>query len=282
MQVGPGLAASDSKGRPSGYAAGACDRETNVCPEQTSHAMPTPAVSRKLKRFRQRFGIAAPRLVVRSHLPWTWLALPGLLLLLLLGAVIWLVMQSNETGEMGREVQSLRQQLQSQREELDLLRSTAGTGQNAMSIERATQQQLLAQIQGLERENRALKEDILLFERLIPVTGEEAVVRIENFRVIHEGGVRYRYRLLLAFQPSKQSPEFRGRLQLAVSFLLAGKEQQILFPDKREAMGEYQLELRHFLRREGVFELPVAAQLRALEARVLQGDTLKSKRLAQL
>jgi hypothetical protein len=114
------------------------------------------------------------------------------------------------------------------------------------------------------------------------VAGEEAVVRIENFRVIHEGGARYRYRLLLAFQPGKQSPEFRGRLQLAVNFVLAGKEQHILLPDKREAMGEYQLELRHFLRREGVFELPAAAQLRAIEARVLQGDTLKSKRLAQL
>jgi hypothetical protein len=205
-----------------------------------------------------------------------------LLLILLITAVVWLVVQRNETGEMGREAESLRQQLQAQREELNLLRTTAGTGQNAMSIERATQQQLLTQIQGLERENAAFKEDILLFERLIPVAGEEAVVRVENFRVIHESGAKYRYRLLLAFQPGRQNPEFRGRLQLAVTFVLAGKEQQIQLPERRDATGEYQLELRHFLRREGVFELPVAAQLRAVEARVLQGDTLKSKRLAQL
>lgn len=244
--------------------------------------MPTPAVSLRFRKFRRRFGIAAPRLVVRSHVPWPWLALPGLLLLMLIVAVIWLVMQRNEAGEMGHEVQTLRQQLQAHDEELGMLRATAGTRQNAVSIERATQQQLLARIQYLERENGALKEDILLFERLIPVVGEDAAVRIENFRVIHDGGGRYRYRILLAFRPDRQTPEFRGRLQLAVSFTLGGKEQQVLFPDKRGVMGEYQLEMRHFLRREGVFELPFNSQVKAVEVQVLQGDTLKSKRLAQL
>ena len=244
--------------------------------------MPTPAVALKLKQFRRRFGITASRVVVRSHLPWQWFMLAALALLLLLATLIWLVLRSNQVGVTGREVEILREQFQEQREELISLRSTAGTGQNAVSIERAAQQQLLAKLEGLERENAALKEDILLFERLIPVIGEDAVVRVENFRVIREAGARYRYRLLLAFQPAKQSPEFRGRLQIAVSFVLAGKEQQLLFPDKKAAIGEYQLELKHFLRREGVFELPPGAELKAVEARVLQGDTLKSKRLAQL
>ena len=244
--------------------------------------MPTPAVALKLKKFRRRFGITASRVVVRSHLPWQWLASAALLLLILLGVLLWLVLWGNEAGVMGREVESLRLEFQAQREELNVLRSTAGTGQNAVSIERAAQQKLLARLEGLERENRALKEDILLFERLIPVVGEVAAVRVENFRVIREAGARYRYRLLLAFQPAKQNPEFRGQLQLVVSFVLGGKEQQLSFPDKRAALGEYQLELKHFLRREGVFELPTGAELKAVEARVMQGDTLKSKRLAQL
>lgn len=244
--------------------------------------MPTPAVALKLKKFRRRFGITASRVVVRSHLPWPWFALAAIVLFLFLATLIWLVLRSNQVGVTVREVETLHQQFQEQREELILLRSTAGTGQNAVSIERAAQQQLLAKLEGLERENAALKEDILLFERLIPVIGEEAVVRVENFRVIREAGAKYRYRLLLAFQPAKQSPEFRGRLQIAVSFVLAGKEQQLLFPDKKTSIDEYQLELKHFLRREGVFELPPGAELKAVEARVLQGDTLKSKRLAQL
>ena len=244
--------------------------------------MPTAAAALKLKKFRRRFGITASRVVVRSHLPWQWLALAAMAAFFLLAILIWLVLRGNEAGVIGRELDSLRQQFDEQGAELNLLRSTAGTGQNAVSIERAAQQQLLARLESLERENRSLKEDILLFERLIPVIGEEAVVRVENFRVIREAGARYRYRLLLAFQPAKQSPEFRGRLQLAITFLLAGKEQQLVLPDKRGAVGDYQLEIKHFLRREGVFELPLGAELKAVEARVLQGDTLMSKRLAQL
>lgn len=244
--------------------------------------MPTAAVALKLKKFRRRFGITASSVVVRSRLPWKWLALAAAVSFFLLAILIWLVLRGNEVGVMGRELDSLRQQLKEQRHELSLLRSTAGTGQNAVSIERAAQQQLLARLDWLERENGTLKEDILMFERLIPVSGEEAVVRVENFRVIQDAGVLYRYRLLLAFQPAKQSPEFRGRLQLAITFLLAGKEQQLLLPDRRGVISDYQLEIKHFLRREGVFELPPGAELKAVEARVLQGDTLMSKRLAQL
>jgi HAMP domain-containing protein len=250
--------------------------------ESDEKAMPTPAVTLKLRRFRRRFGIAAPKVVVRSHVPWRWFVLPALLLALLLGAIGWLVARRDEAGALAGEVDGLRQKIQEQREELNMLRLTAGTGKNAVSIERASQQQLLGKIQSLEAENAALKEDILLFERLIPVAGEGSSVRIETFRVALEAPGRIRYRLLLAFQPDKQNPEFRGRLELAINFAHAGKKMQLLLPEKREGLSAYQIEMKHFLRREGVFELPEGAMLQDVEVRVLQGDTLKSKRLAQL
>lgn len=244
--------------------------------------MPTPAVTLKLRRFRRRFGITAPRVVVRGHLPWPWLLGAACLVLFVVVAGVWSVMQHNEAGALERELESQHLLIQAQREELNLLRSTAGTEQNAVHMERAAQQQLLARIRGLEQENASLKEDILLFERLIPVAGEEAALRIENFRLIPEGRGRYRYRLLLAFQPSKQAPDFRGRLQLAVVFALAGKEQQLLLPERREANADFVIEMKHFLRREGLLELPLDAELRSVEARILLGDTLKAKRMAQL
>ena len=210
------------------------------------------------------------------------MVLLALLLSLLVGAIGWLVAQRNEAGTLGQEMEGLRQQLVTQREELNILRSTVGTGQNAVNIERASQQQLLGKIQSLEAQNAALREDMLLFERLMPVAGGVASVRVESFRVTQEAQGRFRYRLLLAFQPDRQNPDFHGHLQLAVDFVLFGKRAQLLLPDKRETVSDYQLELRHFLRREGVFELPEGAVLQGVEARVLQGDTLKSKRLAQL
>lgn len=244
--------------------------------------MPTPAVSLKLRRFRRRFGIAAPRVVVRSHVPWQWLVMAAAVLLLIVVTIVWSIMQHNEAGAMGRELDAVRQQLQAQQEELLQLRSTAGTEQNVVHMERAAQQQLLGRVQGLERENAALKEDILLFERLIPVVGEEAAVRIENFRLTKEGRGRYRYRLLLAFQPSKQAPDFHGRLQLAVAYALAGKELQLLLPGRGGDGADYQIDLKHFLRREGIVELPEGAVFKSIEARIMLGDTLKAKRMAQL
>lgn len=244
--------------------------------------MPTPAVSLKLRRFRRRFGITAPRVVVRSHVPWQWLAMAALFLLLLVIAAVWSIMQHNEAGAMGRELEIARQHLQTQHEELLLFRSSVGTEQNAVHMERAAQQQLLSRVQGLEQENASLKEDILLFERLIPVVGEEAAVRIENFRLTEEVRGRYRYRLLLAFQPSKQAPDFHGSLQLAVAYVLAGQEQYMLLPGRRAGGADYRIDLKHFLRREGVVELPEGATIKSIEARIMLGDTLKAKRMAQL
>ena len=244
--------------------------------------MPIPAISLKLRKLRHRFGIAAPRVVVRSHVSWQWYLLPGLLLLLLLLTGGWLLMEHNEAGEINKELQALRAQLEEQESELDALRSTAETRHNAVSIEKATQRQLLSRIKELELENGALKEDMRLFERLIPVLGEEAVVRVENFRVTQDESGRYRYRLLVAFQPSRQKPEFVGRLQLAIGYRLNGVEHQMLMPEKSDAAQEYQLAVKHFLRREGSFTLPPGARLASVEARIWQGATLMSKRLAQL
>src|SRR5574343_768271 len=109
--------------------------------------MPTPAISLTLKRFRRRFGISAPRVVVRTHLPWQWLFVPAVLLALLLATAGWLMAQRNETGELSEEVGRLRHALQAQGEELQLLRSAAGTGKSAVSIEKAAQQRWVARTQ---------------------------------------------------------------------------------------------------------------------------------------
>jgi hypothetical protein len=244
--------------------------------------MPTPAVTLKLRRFRRRFGITAPRVVVRSHWPWRWLAPIVALVIGLLLTLLWLASQRNEVGAMGRELEELRQEVRGQQEELIVLRSTAGTGKSAVEMERAAQQELLGKIQGLERENVALKEDMLLFERLIPFAGEETVVRVENFRLAQDGPARYRYRLLVAFQPGKQGGDFRGRLQLAVNAVKGGKEYHVVLPEGRDAPAEYQLEVEHFLRREGVFSMPPDVLVKSVEARILQGDAVRAKRMAQL
>ena len=244
--------------------------------------MPSPAVSLRIRKFRRRFGITAPRVVVRTHLPWPWYAAGAGLLLVLGLAVFWVFMQRGEAMGLEHQLDTLRVQVRDLNQELLKLRSTAGTEQSAVQMERSTQLQLSNRIKALELENAALKEDMRLFERLIPAAGDEAAIRLEGFRVVPDGLQRYRYRALLAFQSAKQVPEFRGRLQVSVIFSLAGRRQEMLLPDKRELAGEFQIEVRNFLRKEGGFEIPPGARLDSVEVRVLQGDTLKAKRMAQL
>lgn len=244
--------------------------------------MPTPAVTLRIRKFRRRFGILAPKVVVRSHLPTRWYVLSGALLALLMLSLGWLMAQRSEAGELGRELAMLRQKLESQSDELNVLRSSAGVEQSAVNIERAARQQFLSRIKVLESENAMLKEDILLFERLIPAAGEVPAIRIENFRVVPDLGGRYRYRLLVVYQPDKQLPEFRGSLQLEVQYLHQGKGSRVLVPEIRDVRRDGLVEVRHFLRREGGFVLPPGAVLQGVEARLYQGEILKSKRMAQL
>lgn len=244
--------------------------------------MPIPTINLKVKKFRRRFGITAPRVVVRTHLAWPWYAVGGAILILVAVVIVWWIQQRGEIGDVEREVDSLRLQVRQLDDELLKLRSTAGTEQNAVQMERSIQQQLLNRVKALEFENAALKEDMLLFERLIPATGDEQAIRVESFRVVPDGPQKFRYRVLLAYQSARQPSEFRGRLQFSVNFSLGGRQHELLVPSRRDNAGEYQVEIRHFLRREGGFELPAGARLLSVEVRVLQGDTLKSKRLAQL
>lgn len=244
--------------------------------------MQSPAVALKLKQFRRRFGITAPRVVVRTHVPWQWYVLPSILALLLLWAAASLVFQRSEVGQVGRELEEMRERLLTQQDELDFLRSTAGTGVNAVGIERAAQQQLLLKVQTLERENASLREDLLLYERLVSAPGEDGGLRIDNLTVQQEAPSRFHYHLALAFLPTRQTPEFRGRLQLLIVYEKGGVEAHLLLPTAQQVRSDYQLEIKRLVRREGVFELPPGALLKTLEARVLQGDTVRARQSTQL
>jgi hypothetical protein len=232
----------------------------------------------KIKKLRQHFGIAAPNVVVTSHLPWRKHFLSVLIVMLLVPS-IWITFQHNEVESALGELDVLRSRVRELNDELLKLRSTAGTEKNLAVMERTAQQQLLSRVQMLEAENSALMEDMLLFDKLIPLPGDEALVRVENFRVIKESASRIRYRVLLAFQPVKQSQNFIGRLQLIVFYRQDEKEQQLIFPAKADTETNFSIDMRHFWRKEGVLELPSGILPVRAEARVLQGDTLKAKKL---
>lgn len=242
--------------------------------------MPNPAITLKLKRFRQRFGITAPRVSVRTHYSWHWYAAGLAVLVLIVVAGTWWLAQHDEAVQTRNELLQLRKSAAQMEVELNRLRSLEGTEQSAVRVERSTQQQLAARLKALEQENAALKADLALFEKLVPAVGVESILRVERLNVVsgNEPG-SFRYRLLIAFQPSKQEREFRGRLQLIVTALHAGKEMVLNLPAAKEAPVEYAVELKHFLRKEGNITLPPGSKIKTIEARILQGNVVKAKQI---
>lgn len=156
------------------------------------------------------------------------------------------------------------------------MRGSVGTGKNAVNIERAAQQQLVARIAALEAENAALREDMLIFERLIPVVGQAAQVRVENFRVTQDsaGPNRYRFRLLIAFQPAQRGDFFRGRYQVTLVYRKpSGERAEIRHPSEQNNI----FEVRNFLRQEGVIELPADSTLLHARARITRAGKLEAE-----
>lgn len=249
--------------------------------------MASPAASVRLKRFRQRFGISAPKLAIRTHVAWHWRALALVAILSVsLAFAAWVYgygmsiagFQSNESV---REIQLLRNHVMELDAELTKLRSLAGSGESSLQIERATQKQLSRQAKALEFENAALKEDLAFFEGLVPSTesSDEPGVRINHLRVDPAGAVgEYRYRMLVVNNSGRQARELKGGLQLLVKVRQAGKDAMITVPSGADSNAQrFRFEIKRFHRLEGVFAVPAEAEVKEVEVRLLQDGAVRAR-----
>jgi hypothetical protein len=141
---------------------------------------------------------------------------------------------------------------------------------------------LSRQAKALESENAALKEDLALFEGLVPASesGEELGVRIDNLRINSEGGRgEYRYRRLVVNNGGRQAKEIKGALQLVVRIEQGGKNAMITIPSAADSNSQrFRYEIKHFHRLEGVFSVPSGAVVKEVEARLLQDGVVRASR----
>ena len=254
--------------------------------------MATSSASIRLKRLRQRFGINAPRLAIRTHVAWYWRALATITILSVsLALAAWVYdagkrIAGFHSDESIREIQSLRNHLMELDAELTKLRSLAGSGESSLQIERATQKQLSLQARALEAENAALKEDLAFFEGLIPAseTEDEAGARIDHLRIEPSGvSGEYRYRMLVVNNAGRQAREIKGVLQILVKVQQGGKDVTITLPASTEPNPRrFRFEIKRFNRLEGFFSVPSGAVVKKVEVRFLQDGVLRARQYVNL
>lgn len=228
----------------------------------------------RLKLLRRRLTISAPRMKVRSAMPWPVQWAAAAVVLGFCGAIsLWAFEKGKEIAGVDsgakEELAQLREEVIHLRAERDRIQSILNTSGSAITVERAAQERLATQVRSLEAENRSLREDLGFFEKLTPVNGNEAVA-IRGLQAEVLGGSQLKWQVLV-IQPVKNAPEFHGKLELNVSGTQDGKPWSMPFPGGAQA-----LQFRQYRRLEGVLDLPPEVVVKNVSARVVEGSVSRA------
>jgi hypothetical protein len=241
----------------------------------------------KLKRwFRHRF-VSAPKMTIKTALPWPLkLAILGIALGLAAATAIWAYDQGRGfagfgPASAGEDRGGLHDEIQALILERDLFSSQVNAAESQLNIERSAQKQLAEQVKILLAENAHLKENLAFFESLLPAdTGSGVSIRRLTAEIIGPNQLRYR---LLVMQGGKGSRDFVGDLQLNVTVVQAGKNAMIVFPQGNAEEGnKLKLSFKHYQRVEGILSLPDGAVVKMIQARVLEKGQIRAQQSANL
>lgn len=234
----------------------------------------------RLRLLRRRLTVSAPRVSVRSALPWPFRWLLGAVVLGFSGAVaLWAFEFGKDIAGLDRnakqELAQLRLEVQQLRTDLVKAQSVANTSDSLLTAEKAAQEQLVVQIRQLQADNQELRNDLGFFERLIPGTGTDALaIRGLQAERVSEAQIRWQ---ALMIQAMKNAPDFRGALEITFAGTLEGKPWSL-----SQAPTPQPVVIKSYLRQEGVVDVPPGAVVKTVTARILQGSVVKSVQTLKL
>lgn len=245
-----------------------------------------PAVTSIRRKMRQRFGISAPKVGVRSEVHWFWRALLWVAVIsLALGASRWIYdagmryagFDRDATTREIAELQATRDRLT---EQLAQAAEAARGHESRLQVELTTIEQLGQKLRALQDENAGLKEELALFEGMMSGSGTAqdgiriARARIEPAKVAG----RFRFSVLIVRQlgKAKNAKDANGELQFALKVRRAGTDGMIEIPGEgNPATSYFRFVVKHLHRAEGEFSLPAGAELIGGEVRLLQDGSVK-------
>ena len=218
------------------------------------------------KLLRRRLSVSAPRMIVRSHLPWPLRWAVAAVVLGFCGAIaLWAFEFGKDIAGLDREAEAelvtLRAEVARLRAEHERATAVANSAESLLRAERATQERLAQTVRELEEHKRTLEADLGFYERLLPAGGAGLAVR--GLQAEPRGPGKLRLRMLLT-QGGGAKVEFVGRYEVTLNGSQGGKAWSRTQPgDPRE------LRLRQVLRVEGLLDHPADAVVQGVQVRVL-------------
>ncbi|HEX4596274.1 MAG TPA: DUF6776 family protein [Burkholderiaceae bacterium] len=235
------------------------------------------------KLWLRNMSVSAPRVTVRSTLPWPMRALLGFIVvaLAMVAGVAVYEYGRDFAGPDRRELvthnEQLAEQLRQTAAERDRTSALANSYEGELKVQRAAQEQLAQQARALEEDNTRLKEDLAFYDSLLPAGKSDKGIVIRSFRLQPEDEApRMRFRLLIQ-QSGKAERDFVGSVQMEVRFTQNGGNFIYELPEADatpERAKAFELSFRHYQRLEGDFTLPAGAVPHSVLVRVLAaGET---------
>jgi hypothetical protein len=235
------------------------------------------------KLWLRNMSVSAPRVTVRSTLPWPLRALFGFIaaaLAMVAGVVVYEYgrdFAGPDRRELVTHNEQLAEQLRQATADRDRSTELANSYEGELKVQRAAQEQLAQQVRALEEDNTRLKEDLAFYDSLLPAGKSDKGIVIRSFRLQPEDEAsRMRFRLLIQ-QSGKAERDFVGSVQMEVRFTQNGGNFIYELPEvdaTPERAKAFELSFRHYQRLEGDFTLPAGAVPHSVLVRVLAaGET---------
>ena len=241
----------------------------------------------RLRLLLRRLTVSAPRMAVRSALPWP---LRWVLIAMVFGfcaaIALWVFEFGKDIAGLERgvheqlqqsrlEIQTLQAEISTLKDARNKAQSIANTAETLLTTEKMAQEKLALLNQQLATENQRLKNDLGFFEQLIPASGGTGLaIRQLQAEVRKTGELQWQ---VLVIQAGKSPPEFNGQLALTFTGLRNGKLWSADLPE-----GAMPLKLRQYGRLQGVFQAPADVVLKGVSAKVLDGKVVKAAHAVKL
>lgn len=234
----------------------------------------------RFKLLRRRLTISAPRVAVRSAMPWPvrWV-LAAIVLGFCAAIALWAFefgkdIAGIETGAR-EELVRLREESARLRDDRDRAQSVANTAGSLLTAEKSVQERLAAQIKRLEAENRELRDNLGFFEKLLPTGVADGIV-IRGLQAEALAGAQLKWQVLVIVS-ARSAAEFNGKLELTFEGLHNGKPWSMALPGGAQA-----LQVRQYRRLEGVVDLPAQTVVKTVSARVVEGSAIRAVQTVKL